>query len=107
MQRAAERLGLRLAREGFADRVYTDDGNLASRAIPGMVIKDPAKASEQVLRMVLERQVVSMSGKAVPVEADTICIHGDEPTAVSLAGEIASGFAASGIENVPLTELGL
>jgi UPF0271 protein len=84
MLRAAERLGLRLAREGFADRVYADDGNLASRAIPGTVHKDPAKARDQVLRIVQAREVVTISGKVIPVEADTICLHGDEPTAVAV-----------------------
>lgn len=107
MERAAERLGLRLAREGFADRVYADDGNLASRAIPGTVIKDPVKAREQVLRMVQAREVVTIGGKTISVRADTICIHGDEPTAVALGEEILRGLAGAGIRNVPMTELDL
>lgn len=107
MERAAERLGLTMAREGFADRVYADDGNLASRSIPGTVIKDPARARDQVLRMVREREVVTISGKVLPVQADTICIHGDEPTAVALGNEIIRGLAEAGIENVPMTELDL
>ncbi|MGB0086749.1 MAG: 5-oxoprolinase subunit PxpA [Rhodomicrobiaceae bacterium] len=107
MERATERLGLRLAREGFADRVYADDGNLASRSIPGTVLKDPAKAREQVLRMVQAREVVTISGKVIPVETDTICLHGDEPTAVAVGQEIVRGLKEAGIDNVPLTELDL
>lgn len=107
MERAAEELGLRLAREGFADRLYADDGNLASRSIPGTVIKDPVQAREQVLRMVRAREIVSISGKVIPVKVDTICIHGDEPTAIALGEEITSGLAQAGISNVPLTELDL
>jgi UPF0271 protein len=107
MERAAERLGLTMAREGFADRVYADDGNLASRSIPGTVIKDPARARDQVLRMAREREVVTISGKVLPVQVDTICIHGDEATAVALGQEIIRGLAEAGIENVPMTELDL
>ncbi len=107
MERAAEKLGLRLAREGFADRVYADDGNLASRSIPGTVHKDPAKARDQVLRMVQAREVVTISGKVIPVQADTICLHGDEPTAVAVGQEIVRGLKEAGIENVPITELDL
>jgi UPF0271 protein len=107
MERAAEELGLRTAREGFADRVYADDGNLASRSIPGTVIKDPARAREQVLRMVRDNEVVTIGGKVIPVEVDTMCLHGDEPTAVVLGKEIVKGLAEAGIENVPITELDL
>lgn len=107
LERAAQDLGLRLAREGFADRVYADDGNLASRQIPETVIKDPAKAREQVVRMVRDREVVTISGKVIEVEADTICIHGDEPTAVSLGEEVLRGLVEAGIENVPIPELDL
>jgi UPF0271 protein len=105
MERAAHDLGLRFVREGFADRVYTDDGNLASRTIAGTVIKDPAKARDQVVRMVQDREVVSISGKVIRVEADTICIHGDEPTAVAVGEEVVRGLAEAGIQNVPITEL--
>lgn len=107
MERAAQDLGLRLAREGFADRVYADDGNLASRSIAGTVIKEPSKAREQVLRMVQDREVVTIGGNVIKVETDTICIHGDEPTAVALGKEIVRGLEEAGIENVPMTELDL
>lgn len=107
LERAAKELGLPLAREGFADRVYTDDGNLASRAIPGTVIKDPARAREQVVRMVRDREVVTINGNVISVEADTICIHGDEPTSAALGQEILRGLAEAGIENVTIPELDL
>ena len=64
MQKAAEKLGLRLAREGFVDRKYDDDGNLASRAISGTVLKDPQAAIENTLRMVQENEVVADVGQA-------------------------------------------
>src|SRR5215510_5969878 len=65
MERAAERLGLPLAREGFADRQYNDDGTLASRAIPGTVLKNPAAAAEQALRLVEAGEIVSRKGKVI------------------------------------------
>jgi 5-oxoprolinase (ATP-hydrolysing) subunit A len=107
MEKATERLGLRLAREGFADRRYDDDGNLASRAIPGTVLKDPQAASEHALRMVQEGEVVSISGKRVKVKVDTFCVHGDEATGVAVAGAVREALEGAGIEVVPLTEMQL
>jgi len=105
MERAAERLGLPLAREGFADRRYDDNANLASRMLPDTVIRDPEKAAAQVVRMVTEGEVVSMSGKTVKVNVDTICVHGDEPTAVHVAGKVREALEAAGIDVVPLTDM--
>src|SRR5215813_4420488 len=82
MEKAAEKLGLRLASEGFADRQYNDDGTLASRSIPGTVLKDPAAAAEQVLRMVQQGEIVSRTGKLIKADVRTICVHGDEATGV-------------------------
>src|SRR6516165_7415332 len=103
MEKAAEKLGLPLAREGFVDRKYDDDGNLASRAIPGTVLKEPQAAIEHTLRMIEEGVVVSMSGKRVKVEADTFCVHGDEATGVKVAGAVRKALEAAGIEVVKLT----
>ena len=95
METAALKLGLRLAREGFADRQYEDDGNLASRSIPGTVLKDPAEAAEQVVRMVRDGEVVSRHGKTIKVKVDTVCVHGDEPTAVEVAGAVRKRLEAN------------
>ena len=107
METAALKLGLRLAREGFADRQYEDDGNLASRSIPGTVLKDPAKAAEQVVRMVRDGEVVSRHGKTIKLKVDTVCVHGDEPTAVEVAGAVRKRLEDEGIEIVPLTQMKL
>ena len=107
MEKAAERLGLPLAREGFADRQYNDDGTLASRAIAGTVLKDPAAASEQVLRMVLEGEIVSRSGRIVKADIHTICVHGDEATGVAVARGVRAALEKSGVAVVPLTEMKL
>ena len=107
MHKAADRLGLRVAREGFADRQYDDDGNLASRSIAGTVLKDPAVATEQVVRMAADGEIISRNGKLLKIEVDTICVHGDEPTAVKVAGAVREGLEQAGIEVVPLPELAL
>jgi UPF0271 protein len=105
MQKAAERLGLRLAREGYCDRRYGDDGNLAPRSLPGSVLRDPAPAAEQALRLVLEREVVTISGKVLKVEVDTLCVHGDEPTAIAVAGAVRAGLETAGIRVKTLPEM--
>ena len=105
MEWAAEKMGLRLAREGFCDRQYDDDGNLTSRKIPGSVIKDPLIATEQVVRMVTEGAIVSRNGRRISRKVDTLCVHGDEPTAIALAAQVRKGLEAAGVEIVPLTQM--
>ena len=107
MEWAAEKMGLRLAREGFCDRQYDDDGNLTSRKIPGSVIKDPLIATEQVVRMVTEGAIVSRNGRRISRKVDTLCVHGDEPTAIALAAQVRKGLEAAGVEIVPLTQMPL
>ena len=107
MERAALTLGCRLAREGFADRQYEDDLTLASRSIPGTVYRDPALGAEQALRLVTERRVIARSGKSIPLEVDTICIHGDEPTGVAVAEAVAEKLTAAGVKILPLHEMTL
>jgi 5-oxoprolinase (ATP-hydrolysing) subunit A len=107
MHKAAERLGLRLARESFPDRRYDDAGNLASRSIPGTVLKDPKAAAEQAVRMVRDGEIISISGKRLKVEAETLCVHGDEATGVAVARGIRQGLEEAGIKVVPLPEMSL
>jgi 5-oxoprolinase (ATP-hydrolysing) subunit A len=105
MERAGNELGLRVACEGFVDRLYDDDGNLASRKIPGTVISDPAVAAERTVMMVRDQVVQSMSGKLLPRHIDTLCVHGDEPTAYAVASAARKALEDAGVELVPLPEL--
>jgi UPF0271 protein len=107
LEKAAEKLELLIAREGFCDRVYADDGMLASRSLPGTVLKDPAKATAQALRFVQQGEVVSISGKVIKAMIDTLCVHGDEATGVIVARGVRDGLEKAGIEIVPLTEMKL
>ncbi len=107
MQRAGEELGLRVATEGFADRTYEDDGNLTSRKIDGSVIRDPQVARDRVVLMVQEQTITARSGKKIPCRINSICVHGDEPTAITVARAVREGLEAAGIAIVPLPELSI
>ncbi len=93
----ARALGLPAAQEVFADRSYQDDGSLTPRTQPGAMITDANQAVAQVLQMVQQGSVTSVSGKTVPLAADTLCIHGDPPNAVPFAGAIRQALRAAGI----------
>jgi len=107
LEKAARKQDMRFAMEGFADRRYEDDGNLTSRTRDDAVIKDPQEAVEQVVRMVTEKAVVSRNGKRIPVEIHSICIHGDETSAVPLARACREGLEKAGVAIVPVTEMGV
>lgn len=81
-------IGLKTASEVFADRTYSDEGKLTLRNLPGALIEDAATSVQQVLRMVREQNVVSVSNKIIPVKAETICIHGDGAHAIEFAQTI-------------------
>lgn len=107
MERAGRELGLKVAREGFCDRQYDDDGNLTPRRIPGSVHKTPEKAVEQVLNMVVHKKIVSRNGKEIACDVDSLCIHGDEPTAVAVAAAVRDALIKAGVELVTLPAMRL
>lgn len=82
---AAKKIGLKTANEVFADRAYLDDGSLVPRSQPGALIENAALALQQVVQMVNEGMVTTLSGKKVSILADTVCIHGDGKNAVAFA----------------------
>ena len=96
--KAAEKIGLRTASEVFADRSYQDDGTLTPRSQPGAMITDEEKSIAQVLSMVLEGKVTALSGKVIPVKADSICLHGDGPKALVFANKIRSVLLENGVK---------
>src|SRR5262245_57328971 len=95
--RAGERTGLRVAAEVFADRAYEPDGTLVSRTRAGSVIHDRNEVVARAVRMVRERAVVAIDGSLIPLQADTICLHGDTPGAAELARHVRQGLEAVGI----------
>jgi len=94
---AARDIGLAAASEVFADRSYQDDGSLTPRTRAGAMIEDVDQAVAQVLRMAREGLVRSVDGKDVPVRADTLCIHGDQPNALVFARAIRDALQEAGI----------
>jgi UPF0271 protein len=97
MMTTAKKQGIRVAGEVFADRGYADDGTLAPRGKPGAMIEDANLAAERALAMIEKGYVTSLSGKPVPVSPDTLCLHGDQPGAVSFAKAIRKAFSEHGI----------
>lgn len=104
---AAEKTGLTIASEVFADRTYTDEGDLTPRSKPNAMVHDPAEAVERVLHMVQHQEVVSTSGKHIPARVHSICVHGDGPTAVEVATAVRNGLQAAGLAVVPLPDMSL
>ena len=92
-----KKAGVRIVGEVFADRGYSEDGTLAPRDKAGGMIEDPAAAVRQALAMIEEGTVISLNGKRVPVAADTMCLHGDQPGAVSFAQALRKAFTEKGI----------
>jgi UPF0271 protein len=94
-------LGLRVAREVFADRNYEPDGSLVPRTQPNALLHDSRQGAERVLRMLREHQVCAVDGSEIPIEAETVCVHGDTPEAVAFARELRTELAAAGITIAP------
>jgi UPF0271 protein len=95
---AGKRAGLRTAREGFADRAYRTDGTLVPREQDGAVIRDAAAVIPRVIRIARDRMVETLDGTVIPLEVDTICVHGDTPGAADLAARIRTALTDAGVE---------
>lgn len=97
----AKKQGLVTASEVFADRRYEENGNLRSRSLPGALLEDAGEVAGQVLQMVSNKTVISITGKEIPVTAETICIHGDGEHAVVFAQTIYQNLKNHSIEIKP------
>jgi len=105
MEKVGKKLGMKTATEIFADRNYEDDGNLVSRSKNNAMITDPEVAKKHVIKMIENQGLNCYSGKQIPCEIDSICVHGDGKSAVSTAKEIKEGLIKSGIILKPLNKL--
>lgn len=104
-EKAAERLGLPMAREIYADRAYAETGNLLPRKQPGAVIHDAGEAARRVVQMVEEGAVVTASGKRIWGRIDTVCVHGDTPGAVEMARRVRDRLTETGHRLAPMAEV--
>jgi 5-oxoprolinase (ATP-hydrolysing) subunit A len=97
--------GFRVAAEAFADRRYEADGTLRSRKFENALIRDPAEAGQQALRIVERGTVLACDGTEIVTNAQTICIHGDTPGAPLIAAAVARTLRQAGVELTPLSRL--
>ena len=105
MQEAASKLDMKIACEIFADRNYEDDGNLVSRKKPYALITDPEQAKKHVLSMVKNQALNCHSGKQIPCEIDSVCIHGDNASSLNTAKTIKNNLLENGLELKKLNEM--
>ena len=105
MEQAAKKLDMNIACEIFADRNYEDDGNLVSRKKPHALITDPEEAKKHVLNMVKNQSLNCHSGKQIPCEIDSVCIHGDNESSLSTAKSIKENLIENGLQLKPLNQM--
>ena len=102
MEVAAKNLDMKIACEIFADRNYEDDGNLVSRKKSYALITDPEQAKKHVLTMVKNQSLNCHSGKQIPCEIDSVCIHGDNESSLATAKSIKDNLVVNGLKLKPL-----
>lgn len=94
---AGEAAGLAVHQEIFADRGYTDRGQLIARSQPGAMIDDPEEAAGRVVEMVTEGVVIAASGKRLPTKVHSVCVHGDSSHAVAMARHVRTALEQAGV----------
>lgn len=105
MIEAARSVGIKYASEVFADRAYEADGSLRKRTLEGSMITDENEAISRVIRMIKEGKVTAYTGEDVPIEAHSVCVHGDGEKALDFVRALNVAFAENGIKTVPLSEV--
>jgi len=105
MQEAAKKMNMKIACEIFADRNYEDDGNLVSRKKPHALITNPEDAKKHVLKMVKNQALNCHSGKQIPCEIDSVCIHGDNLSSLATAKSIRDNLLENKLKLKPLNEM--
>jgi len=105
MEIAAKKLNMKIACEIFADRNYEDDGNLVSRSKDHALITDPKIAKKHVLNMVKNQALNCYSGKQIPCEIDSVCIHGDNQSSLATAKSIKENLLSNGLILKPLDKM--
>ena len=105
MEKAGKKLRMKIAAEIFADRNYEDNGNLVSRSKGNAMITDPEIAKKHVIKMVENQALNCYSGKQIPCEIDSVCVHGDGQSAVKTAKQIREGLIKAGVTLNPLDKM--
>jgi UPF0271 protein len=105
MEEASKKLNMKIACEIFADRNYEDDGNLVSRKKQNALITDPDEAKKHVLNMVKNQAINCFSGKKIPCEIDSVCIHGDNESSLATAKSIRDNLIDNGLDLKSLNKM--
>ncbi len=105
MEIAAKKFNMKIACEIFADRNYEDDGNLVSRKKSNALITDPEEAKKHVLSMVKNQALNCHSGKQIPCQIDSVCIHGDNKSSLATAKSIRDNLMENGLKLKPLVKM--
>jgi UPF0271 protein len=104
MRKVAEDIGLKVALEAFPDRAYSAEGVLVPRGVPGAVIEDLREVAERALRVATEQKMIASDGTVIDLEAQTLCVHGDTPTALDLVQSIRKTLTDEGVEVKPMAD---
>ncbi|MDT0212517.1 5-oxoprolinase subunit PxpA [Rothia sp. ARF10] len=99
--RRAAVAGLRTVAEAFADRAYAPDGTLVPRNRADAVLDDPRTIADRVVRLVTEGVVTATDGTDVEVVAESVCTHGDSPSAVASARAVRAALTEAGVTVAP------
>lgn len=94
----AEKSGLTVIREAFADRNYNPDGTLVSRREANAVLHDPADVVARVLEVAESGSITAIDGSVLQVDAQSVCTHGDSPGSVELLRGVVSELGRRNIE---------
>jgi len=105
MTQVGEAVGLKVIYEAFPDRAYTPKGMLAPRSTPGAVIADPDEVAQRALLMAKEGVVIATDGSKIKIEAQTLCVHGDTPTALKLVETIRTVLGDNDINVQPMGKI--
>lgn len=105
LARAAKDMGLRTALEVFADRGYEEDGTLVDRRKEGAMITDEQEAIDRVIRMMKEKKVTAVTGRDIPIQADSVCVHGDGVKALAFVEKIRAALQKEEIQICSLDEI--
>lgn len=103
--RLAEEAGLAVVAEAFADRAYTPEGTLASRREPDAVLHDPEAVAARCVRLATRGEIEAVDGSVIPVQAGSVCVHGDSPGAVQVAAAVRRGLEEVGVQIAPFVEM--
>lgn len=102
LAQAAQALGLRVVREGFADRAYQADGTLVPRSHPNALITDAATVAARAVRMVTQHKVTAVTGEEISIQVETLCVHGDTPGAMGITRAVRQALEGTGVRVIPL-----